>query len=252
MRHAAEIDAYDPLDHFSVEQAEALDRTAQFAIIAARQAVADAALSNTLLASGRVALVMGICAGGQGDSNIPAGDGHWWSEEKLSRRFLATAHYFQTDAVAAELGVHGPAITVSTACASSTSALGIGFSLLQAGKADVVLVGGADAFSLYTYAGFYALGAMPEQPISPFSINTGVTFGEGAGCVVLESLEQARARGVPVQGELLGCGMSGDAYHITAPHPSGEGLQRAMAAALRQANLTPAEVDYINRGRGRR
>lgn len=246
IRHAAEIVDYQPRDFFSADQAEQLDRTAQFAIIAVRQAVADAELSAELLASGRVAMVMGICAGGQGDNQaVPSGDSDW-RDRKQAQRFLATAHYFQTDAVASALGVHGPGITVSTACASSTSALGVGFALIQSGKADVVLVGGADAFSLYTYAGFYALGAMAEKPTSPFSIQTGVTFGEGAGCVVLERLDHAEKRRGHVHGELLGCGMSSDAHHITAPHPSGEGVYRAMVSALHQAGLEPGDLGYVN------
>jgi len=246
IRHAAEIADYEPLDYFPADQAENLDRTAQFAIIAARQAVESADLSAESRASGRVALVMGICAGGQGGNQAVLGGDGAWGDEKQAQRFLATAHYFQTDAVASALGIRGPGITVSTACASSTSALGVGFALIQAGKADVVLVGGADAFSLYTYAGFYALGAMAEKPTSPFSIHTGVTFGEGAGCVVLERLDHAEKRRAHVYGELLGCGMSSDAHHITAPHPSGEGVHRAMVSALQQAGITASELGYIN------
>ena len=246
IRHAAEITDYDPHEFFSADRAESLDRTAQFAIIAVRQAADAAGLSAELLDSGRVALVMGICAGGQGGNQAVLGGDSDWRDERQARRFLATAHYFQTDAVASAIGVRGPSMTVSTACASSTSALGVGFTLIQSGKADVVLVGGADAFSLYTYAGFYALGAMAEKPTSPFSIQTGVTFGEGAGCVVLERLEHAEKRRSHIYGELLGCGMSSDAHHITAPHPSGEGVRRAMASALRQAGLQPGELGYIN------
>lgn len=246
IKYAAEIARYEPLDYFSEAQAESLDRTAQLAIIAVRQAVGAANLSADLLASGRVGLVMGICAGGQGGNQAVLGGDSAWQDIRQARRFLATAHYFQTDAVASAIGVRGPNLTISTACASSTSALGVGFDLIQSGRVDIVLVGGADAFSLYTYAGFYALGAMPEKPISPFSLQTGVTFGEGAGCVVLERLEHAEQRRSPVYGELLGYGMSGDAHHITAPHPSGEGVCRAMRSALRQAGLAPGDLGYIN------
>ncbi|HLL84498.1 MAG TPA: beta-ketoacyl-[acyl-carrier-protein] synthase family protein, partial [Longimicrobium sp.] len=136
--------------------------------------------------------------------------------------------------------------TLSTACASSTSALGYAYELLQQGQADVVLAGGADAFSLPTYAGFYALGAMAKQACSPFSEGIGVTFGEGAGFVVLERLEEAEARGAKVEGALLGFGGTGDAHHITAPHPTGEGLRRAMELALAEAGLRPTDIDYVN------
>lgn len=246
VKHAAEIRDYDPLLHFTAQEVGHLDRTAQFAIIAARQACADAALTPEQLVTGRVALVMGVCAGGQGNSNdwlsVQSGE----ADPRQLRRFFGTAHYYQTDAVAADLKLHGPVLTVSTACASSTSALAIGFSLLQSGRCDAVLVGGADAFSLYTYAGFYALGAMPEKPISPFSVDTGVTFGEGAGFVVLERHMDALKRQARCYGELFGFGMTSDAHHITAPHPSGEGLCRAMRTALRHAGIEPNDLDYIN------
>ncbi len=109
-----------------------------------------------------------------------------------------------------------------------------------------MLVGGTDAFSISTYAGFYALGAMPSQPISPFSENVGVSFGEGAGFVVLEPLDRAQQRGAKIYGLMLGYGCTGDAHHVTAPHPSGEGLQRAMSAAVGRAGVELVQIDYVN------
>lgn len=118
--------------------------------------------------------------------------------------------------------------------------------LLEGNEVEAVIVGGADAYSLFTYAGFYALGAMSENPTSPFSKDIGVSFGEGAGCMVIESAERARKRGASIHGTLLGCGTSSDAYHVTSPHPSGAGLLRAMKLALSEADLAPASIDYIN------
>ncbi len=161
-------------------------------------------------------------------------------------QFPETSIYRQTDAIGRSLKVHGPRSTVSTACASSGSALGYAYELLQAGDADAILVGGTDAFSISTYAGFYALGAMPTQPISPFSENVGVSFGEGAGFVILEPLDKAQKRGAKIYGLLLGYGCTGDAHHVTSPHPSGEGLQRAMSAAIQRAGVPLDQIEYVN------
>jgi 3-oxoacyl-[acyl-carrier-protein] synthase II len=157
-----------------------------------------------------------------------AADSAWAS------KFLGAAHFCQTDAIAYQLGIHGPISTLSTACASSGSALGYAYDLLQSGKADLILAGGTDSFTLSTYAGFYALGAMAPKPSSPFSVGIGVSFGEGAGFVVA------------IYGELLGYGARGDAHHITAPHPSGEGLVRAIRAALGLTGLRAEEISYVN------
>jgi 3-oxoacyl-[acyl-carrier-protein] synthase II len=246
IRHAAEIRDYDPLAHFGPEEAAALNRTAQFAIIAARRSLADADLDVGALDPDRVGLVVGICAGGRGELSGFAPAGVPAPSSPPTGELLQCSHYAQTDALAVSLGLRGPRATLSTACASSASALAYAYDWLQAGKVDVVLAGGADAFSPTTYAGFYALGAMAPRPCSPFSEGIGVTFGEGAGFVVLERLDRAQARGAQVHGELLSHGTSGDAHHFTAPHPSGEGLRRAMAAAVAKSGLGLDAVDYIN------
>jgi len=245
VHHAAEVRDYDASRHFSADEAAGVDRTAQLAIIAARQAVADAGLSREELASGKVGLVMGICGGGIGDGGTTLGVTDWTNRAAVER-FYRTAHYLQTQSVAADLGVTGPCLTVSTACAASTSAMASALTLLESGRVEAVVVGGSDAYSLPVYAGFYALGAMSEQPTSPFSTDIGVTFGEGAGCIVIESEQRAARRRARVHGMLLACGTTSDAHHITAPHPSGEGLRRAMQLAIADANLTPASIHYIN------
>ena len=246
-KHAAEIRDYDGLQYFSPHEVEVLDKTAQFAILAARSALEASGLDLDVLGRDRIGIVMGVCAGGQGDSNqgfrvdAPSGD------RPEGATMLSTAHYVQTDAVVWKLGLEGPEATISTACASSATAMSYAYELLQAGKADVILfAGGADAFSLNTYAGFYALGAMPVGPCSPFSEGIGVTFGEGAGFVVLESLDRALARSARIHGELLAYGATGDAHHITSPHPSGEGLKRALEMAMARSGLSIDAIDYVN------
>lgn len=246
VRYAAETHDFKPSDHFSAKECGVIDRSAQLAIVAVREAVASAGLGPDELASGRVGLAFGVCAGGVGNGQVLSTGPEAWENEADARAFYNTAHYQQTNWVAADLGVTGPCVTVSTACASSTSAMATALTLLDSDHVDAVIVGGADAYSLFTYAGFYALGAMGEKPMSPFSKDIGVTFGEGAGCIVIESEERARQRGATIHGTLLGCGTTSDAYHVTSPNPSGEGLQRAMGLALSEAGLTPDLIDYIN------
>lgn len=244
VRHAAEIAEHRPEVHFEDVETQELDWTAQFAILAAFNAVRDAGLSADEIQSHQTGLIAGVCAGGQGDS--PNQRNQDTPFRVNLAQYQEVAHYRQTDAVGGLLKMHGPRMTVSTACASSTTALGHAYDWLQSGTAKRVLVGGMDAFSVTTYAGFYALGAMAEAPISPFSEGIGVTFGEGAGFVVLELLEDAQARGGTIYGEVYGHGDTGDAHHITSPAPSGEGLARAMRRALGRAGMSAGDVDYVN------
>ncbi len=241
IKHAAEIPSYCAEKYFAPEDTK-LDRTAQFGILAAQAAVKDAGLSEDVIHSDRLALVTGICAGGQGEP--PQTKENPFDIDLFA--FPDTAIYVQADAIGKALGLHGPRCTISTACASSGTALAFAYEWIRAGRADYVLVGGTDAFSVFTYAGFYALGAMAPKPISPFSEGIGVTFGEGAGFVVLESLQRARARDAKIYGEFLGYGLTGDAHHVTSPHPAGEGLRRAMARSLQRGQLKLEDVNYIN------
>ncbi len=240
VKHAAEI-AYDPSEYFSEEEARQLDRTTQFALIAAREAVKDSRINLSETPPDRIAIVEGIGSGVYREKETgPV------SEMDRARRDIEAVRHSQTLAVAKEFNIRGLHASISTACASSSTALAYAFELFQAGKADVVLVGAGDGLLYITYAGFYALGAMAQQPCSPFSTNVGVSFGEGAGFVVLESLEHAQKRGAKVYGELSGYGSTGDAYHITSPHPSGEGLRRAMEAAIRRSDATVEDITYVN------
>ena len=245
IQHSGEIANYNASKYFSDDELKVLDRTAQFGILAARSAIKDAGLIGEQLEETDFGLVVGVCAGGQGDPPSATSS----AENPFAIRlddFPETAIFAQTDAIVSDIGMHGPHNTISTACASSGSALGVALDWVRSGRCKRVLVGGTDAFSVATYAGFYALGAMAPVPMSPFSEGIGVTFGEGAGFVVIESLETAQARGAKIYGELMGRGLTGDAHHVTSPHPGGEGLNRAMRLALKQAGLTPADVDYFN------
>lgn len=146
-------------------------------------------------------------------------------------------------AVARRLGLAGPVVTVSSACASGTQALGAALDALRAGEVEVALAGGADSLCRLTYAGFNALRVVDERPCRPFRAGReGMTLGEGAGVLVVESEARARDRGARVLGSVLGAGNSCDAHHMTAPHPEGLGARLAIERALRDAGLDPAEA----------
>ncbi len=148
--------------------------------------------------------------------------------------------------VAKALGVDGPVITVSTACASSTNALGIGKELLEQGLADVVVAGGADVLVPEIFTGFHGLGLLSASKCSPFSESMGTTLGEGSGFLVLEREADAQARQATIVSYLSGYALSADAYHATSPEPSGAGVARALGSALQDGALTAADVSYVN------
>jgi 3-oxoacyl-[acyl-carrier-protein] synthase II len=148
--------------------------------------------------------------------------------------------------VAQALGIAGPALTVSTACASSTNAVGLGKELLDEGLADVVVAGGADVLCPEIFAGFHGLGLLSPTKCAPFSESTGTTLGEGAGFLVLERADAAAARGARVVAHLAGYALSCDGYHATSPDPGGAGVARALRHALVDAGVPPEGVDYVN------
>ena len=193
----------------------------KFAVMAGQEALRRAAVP--MHAPTRIALVLGTSMGSH-----------------LGGLHEASAQ------VATALGIEGPVITISTACASSTNALGVGRDLLDAGLADVVLAGGADVLCPEIFAGFHALGLLSAGKCTPFSEAVGTTLGEGAGFLVLERQPDADQRGAPFIACLSGYGLSGDGYHATSPEPTGAGVARALRATLEDAGLESAEIGYVN------
>ncbi|MEO6596188.1 MAG: beta-ketoacyl-[acyl-carrier-protein] synthase family protein, partial [Planctomycetota bacterium] len=150
-------------------------------------------------------------------------------------------------AVARDLGVHGPVVTYSTACTSANIAIGAALDALRSGEIDVAIAGGADELCETTYAGFNSLRAIDAQPTRPFRFSrAGLSIGEGAGVLLLETLAHARARGATVLCELVGAGRSCDAHHVSAPEPNGLGAAAAIREALREAGLSPDDVTFVN------
>lgn len=223
------------------------DRGAWFALASVRQALAAARIDPTNIEHDRLAVVVGTSH--SGIQHIEKIFKHILAE----RMDLILPHEVQaalTDhtaiLVCRELQARGASLTVSSACASSNTALGIGYDLLRHGRADVVVVVGTDTVSESIVAGFNCLRAMSRQPAAPFSTPAGISLGEGAGAVVLERLNDARQRGVEPRAELLGYALSGDAYHETATDLEGRGIEAAVRGALANARLEPADIDYVS------
>ncbi|HSF42434.1 MAG TPA: beta-ketoacyl-[acyl-carrier-protein] synthase family protein [Thermoanaerobaculia bacterium] len=223
-------------------------RASQFAATAARMALEDAGLGPGGLAPERGGVAMGTTSGEpleveRFDDRYLAGELDQVGPEFISRYpcHMIAAH------VAREVGFAGVNTMIPTACAAGNYAIAHATDVLRAGRADVMLAGGADSFSRITYTGFHRLGAIAPERCQPFDRNRkGMVPGEGAAVLVLETLDRARARGARIYAELAGYGLSCDAHHMTAAHPEGDGAARAMERALADAGLTPKDVSYIS------
>jgi nodulation protein E len=247
MRNVAEVRGFEPNRDLPGRPVQWLDRFAQLALAAAIDAVRDSGVEWTDEMRERTAVVTGTAGGGQ----LATGNGYIELYERgRSRvhplsvpRIMANAGASQ---IATEFGVFGPTYTVSTACASSNHAIGQAFWMVRNGQVDMALAGGSEApFSFGYLKAWEAAQALDPETCRPFSKDRkGTILGEGAAMLVLEPLEHALARGAEIVGEIVGFGMSADAEHLT--QPSGAGAVRAMRAALRDAELVPEAVGYIN------
>jgi nodulation protein E len=246
-KRGAEVRGFDPLEHFDAKRADLLDRFAQFAVVAARAAVADAGIAWTARLRERTAVVTGSCTGGQ--TSEDASFFHLYHDRRPSVHPLTiprTMANAGASHVTVEFGITGPSFTVSSACASATHALGQAFWMVRSGAVDMALAGGSEApFSVGNLKAWEALRVVSADTCRPFSRNrSGMILGEGAAMLVLEPQEAARARGARIWGEVLGVGMSSDAGHIT--QPVAEGAARAMRWALEDAQLAPDAIGYVN------
>jgi len=247
IRIAAEVRGFTPEDHFDPRRLPLLDRISQFAVVAAREAMAMAGLEFSDALAARTATVLGVGVGGIGTLDDAF---HRLYAEQAARLHPFTIPRLMVSAPAShvtmEFGLTGPAFTASSACASAGHALATALMLLRSGMADVVVSGGTDApLTLGTLKGWEAMRIVSPDTCRPFSRDrSGMVVGEGAAVLVLESEEHARARGAEVLAELAGAGMSADARDLTAP--DAEGAARAMRLALDDAGLNLGEVPYVN------
>lgn len=250
----AEIKNYDPNEFFDPKTAKRNDRYTQFGIIAAREAVKDSGITKENSDHSRIGTYFSSGIGGlttiQEQCQIYFEKGN----SRISPLFIPMGiSNMAAGTIAIEHGFKGESMSIVTACASSAHAIGEAYRAIQLGEEDIILAGGSEAsINEVALAGFENMKALThatevDRASIPFDAErSGFVMGEGAGAIILEELEHAKARGTKIYAELIGYGSTTDAYHITSPSPDGEGGANAMARALRNANIKPEEVDYIN------
>jgi len=243
----AEVRDFDPAAHLEPGQVELLDRFAQLAVVAAREAVRDAGLDWTPALRERTAVICGSAVGGQASQDDQFVELYRRNRDRVHPltipRVMSSAG---ASHVAMEFGLTGPAFSVSSACSSASHAIGQALWMVRDGRADVALTGGSEApFGYASLKAWEALRVISPDTCRPFSRDRkGMILGEGAAMMVLEPLEEARARGARIYAELVGSGLSSDAHHITQPAVAGPA--RAMRAALEDGGLAPDAIGYIN------
>ncbi len=245
--NGAEVRGYSHQPYFDDRRADFMDRFAQFAVIAAREAVENAGVRWTPASRENAAIVTGSCVGGQGTEDIGFQEvyklGHSRVHPLTIPKTMANAG---ASHISMEFGITGPSFTISTACSSAGHAIGQAFWMVRTGAADLAIAGGSEApFSFGILKAWEAMRVVSPDTCRPFSKDRrGMILGEGSAMFVLEPLEAAEARGARIHAEIAGFGMSSDACHITQPSP--EGAARGMRAALRDAGLAPEQIGYIN------
>ncbi|HSQ30876.1 MAG TPA: beta-ketoacyl-ACP synthase II [Gemmatimonadaceae bacterium] len=256
VRFACEVKGFDPLMYLERKEAKRADSFAQYALAASVQAMTDAGLDDpTRYDPDRVGVIIGSGIGGLKTFEEQHDVYRERGQSKISAFFIPM---FISDIAAGLVSMRfnakGPNYATISACATSAHAIGDAYRTIQYGDADVVITGGSEAtvtpMAIGGFANMKALSERNESPETasrPFdATRDGFVMGEGGGIVILEELEHAVSRGAPIYAEIVGYGATGDAYHLTAPAPEGEGAQRAMRRAMQDARLSPAEIDYIN------
>lgn len=255
---ACEVKNFKVTDHIDRKEARKMDLYEQYAIVAAREAVADSGMDLDTVDKNRIGVILGVGIGGIHTFEEEAGNyavngaeaGPKYNPFFIPKMIADIA----SGQISIMYGFHGPNYTTTSACASSTNALADAFNLIRLGKANAIVTGGAEAAIWPAgVGGFTAMHALstrnddPQHASRPFSKSRdGFVMGEGAACLVLEELEHAKARGAHIYCEVAGVGMSADAHHITASHPEGLGAHLVMSSALEDAGMKPEDIDYIN------
>jgi 3-oxoacyl-[acyl-carrier-protein] synthase II len=256
-KFACEVKNLNINDFLDRKEARKMDRYTQFAMIAAIQAVKDCGMDLEQIDKNRIGVVFGVGIGGikTFEEEVSYYALNKENGPKFNPFFIPK---MIADIAAGQIsimyGFHGPNYITASACASSSNALADAFNLIRLGKANAIVAGGAEAAICATgVGGFNAMHALstrndePEKASRPFSASRdGFIMAEGAGCLILEELEHAKARGAKIYAEMVGAGMSADAHHITASHPEGLGAKLVMENALEDAGMKPEEIDYIN------
>ena len=254
---ACEVKDFNVTDYIDRKEVRKMDRYCQLAMVSAMQGVKDAGLDLEKEDRNRIGVIYGVGIGGikTFQDEVTYYGQHIEDGPKFNPFFIPKMIAdIASGQISIHFGFHGPNYTTTSACASSTNALADAFNLIRLGKANVIVSGGAEAAICGCgVGGFNAMHALstrnddPEHASRPFSKSRdGFVMGEGAGCLVLEELEHAKARGAKIYAEMVGEGASADAHHITASHPEGLGAKLVMQNAMEDAGLKPEDIDYIN------
>ena len=255
---ACEVKGFDPANYVDRKEARKMDLYTQYALAAAKMAVADSGMNLETVDKNEIGVVLGVGIGGIHTFEEEAGNyaingatlGPKYNPFFIPKMIADIA----SGQISIEYGFHGPNYTTTSACASSTNAIADAFNLIRLGKANAILTGGSEAAVFPSgVGGFNAMKALstrndsPETASRPMSASRdGFVIGEGAVVLILEELEHALARGAKIYAEVAGCGQSADAYHITATHPEGLGAKLVMERALKDAEMKSEDIDYIN------
>ena len=253
---ACEVKGFNVEDHIDKKEARKLDQFSQYAIVSATEAMADAALMESNPNLDRIGVIWGSGVGGlktfqEESKNFFAGDGTPRFNPFFIPKMIAD---IAAGHISIKVGLRGPNYVTVSACASATNAIIDSFNLIRLGKADAIVTGGSEAaVNEMGMGGFNALKALstrndsPQTASRPFDMDRdGFVLGEGAGALILEEYEHAIKRGAKIYAEVIGGGMSGDAYHMTAPHPDGIGARNTMIAAIEDAEISASDIDYVN------
>jgi 3-oxoacyl-[acyl-carrier-protein] synthase II len=252
---AGEVEGFNPEDYIEIKEIKKMDRFIQFAIAAAHMALEDSGFKITNSNAERVGVIVGSGIGGLSSIERHHAILLEKGPRKITPFFIPMLIInLASGQISMRFGAKGPNSAVATACATGSHAIGDALKIIQRGDADVMIAGGAEAvITPLGIGGFNAMKALstrndePEKASRPFDIDRdGFIMGEGAGIVILESLESAVTRGAKIYAEIVGYGMTADAYHITAPSPGGEGAVRCMKMTLQDAGANPSDINYIN------
>ncbi len=255
VKFAAEIKDFNPTDYIDSKEAKRMSRFVQYAFIAAREAVKDSGLELDKIDHNRAGVLVGTGIGGLRDIEAQHSVILEKGAKRVSPFFIPSGiSNIASGYISIEYGFKGPNSCVVTACATGTHAIGDAMKIIQRGDADIMIAGGSEAaITPLGMAGFASMKALstrnddPKRASRPFDAERdGFVMGEGAGILVLEELEHAKRRGAKIYAEVVGYGMTGDAYHITAPCADADGAKRVIEMALNDARINPIEVDYIN------
>ena len=256
-KFACEVKNFNPNEHLDRKEARKMDLYTQYAIVAAKQAIEDSAMDLETINKEKIGVICGVGIGGL--NTLEEELMSYAVNKELGPKFspflipkmiadIASGH------ISIMYGFHGPNFTTVSACASSSNAIADAFNYIRLGKANVIVTAGAEAaICPVGVGGFNAMHALstrnddPTRASRPFSASRdGFVMAEGAGCLILEELEHAKARGAKIYAELVGTGLSADAHHLTASHPEGLGAKLVMKNALEDAGMKPEDIDYIN------